>query len=489
MTRPRLRSPRQSLPVQFALELYEFCASLRLAVVLIFASALTLAWATLVESHYGANARVVNYAIYGTWWFAGLNALLGLNVFCAAAIRFPWKKHQTGFVITHAGIILMLLGSWLTHTGGVDANLPVFEGESNFRAYEESQHFELTVAPAPAAYGSGETAQPRVIRVPFVAGPFNWDDYRHLFFFPWSLARRDRGTLYDRDGIRLEVLDYYSDSVQLPVPRLALRVESAAPLDGPAQGAAIVELKVTREADEHLRMRPFGSGDRQTLPRGQEVLFWMTGDQGETDAFRNAQPEGRPSSPGQIVLWCAGKKFALAVDQLGKQQPQPLGDTGFTVELVEFIPDILALKLLVRHGPQPAEPMALLAAAPYANHHDYREGVYGTFWYTPEKNGKGPAADQDSASAQEAAAVGPRIDILQGADRKLYGRTWRQGKLAAVPIPSDGSPVTLFAGTPDRVTIRVEQFTPSPRPDTQLVPLPFVREKMSAPRIARRGCG
>ena len=28
----------------------------------------------------------------------------GTNILCAALIRFPWKKRQTGFVITHAGL-------------------------------------------------------------------------------------------------------------------------------------------------------------------------------------------------------------------------------------------------------------------------------------------------------------------------------------------------------------------------------------------------
>ena len=218
-------------------------------------------------------------------------------VFCAAAIRFPWKKHQTGFVVTHAGIILMLLGSWLSQRGGVDANLPVFEGQSNWRAFEESQHFKLTVTPAAAASGSGQSAEPRVIRVPFFAGPFNWDDYRHLFFFPWSLALRDRGTVYDRDGIKLEVLDYYSDSVQLPLPRLTLRAESESRADDPMQGGTPVELKVPGAAEEGIQLRPFGGGDRQKLPRGQEVVFWMTGDPGEAEAFRNSQPRGPAGQP------------------------------------------------------------------------------------------------------------------------------------------------------------------------------------------------
>src|SRR5690606_24067603 len=99
MASKKLHSPEQPLPVRLALQLYEFSASLKLAVVLIFGCALALAWATFVESEYGTPA--VAHGVYGSWWFALLNLLLAINIFSAAAIRYPWKRYQTGFVITH----------------------------------------------------------------------------------------------------------------------------------------------------------------------------------------------------------------------------------------------------------------------------------------------------------------------------------------------------------------------------------------------------
>ena len=56
--------------------------------------------------------------------------------------------------------------------------------------------------------------------MPFTSGPFNWADYHNgnaLVLLPWSLAHRDQGVLYDRDGIRLEVLDYLSNSEIVPI--------------------------------------------------------------------------------------------------------------------------------------------------------------------------------------------------------------------------------------------------------------------------------
>lgn len=90
---------------------------------MLLATVLTVA--TCLESLYGT--RAVHVLVYGTPWFAGVLFLLGLNVLCAALIRYPWKKGQTGFVFTHLGIITLLLGSVVTQKFGVDANMPVTE--------------------------------------------------------------------------------------------------------------------------------------------------------------------------------------------------------------------------------------------------------------------------------------------------------------------------------------------------------------------------
>ncbi len=108
MARPKLSSPDQSLPIRLLLSLYQALASVYLAVVLLLSLAFVLAWATFVESWYGTEA--VHFAVYDASWFAALLALLGVNVLCAAIIRFPWRRYQTGFVITHAGILGLLVG-------------------------------------------------------------------------------------------------------------------------------------------------------------------------------------------------------------------------------------------------------------------------------------------------------------------------------------------------------------------------------------------
>src|SRR5262249_37433938 len=88
--------------------LFAVLSSLRLAVVLLSLFAACLAGATVLESHHGA--RVAQELVYRAWWFALLLALLAANVLCAALKKYPWRRHQTGFLVTHAGLLVLLAG-------------------------------------------------------------------------------------------------------------------------------------------------------------------------------------------------------------------------------------------------------------------------------------------------------------------------------------------------------------------------------------------
>jgi hypothetical protein len=141
MTFSSLRSTNLSLLWRWLPGLWAILASLQLAVVLIAVDAVVVAWATFVERWYGAAAA--HSDIYDTAWFAGINALLALNVLCALLIRFPWKRRQTGFVVTHLGILVLLAGCLVSRQAGVEAQLPIFEGHTAGRAYHDSSHFDL----------------------------------------------------------------------------------------------------------------------------------------------------------------------------------------------------------------------------------------------------------------------------------------------------------------------------------------------------------
>ncbi len=458
----------------------ELLASLRLAVLLIAAVVVVLAWATIIEQRDGGKAAW--FAIYGAWWFAGLLLFLGVNVLFAALIRFPWKRHQTGFVITHAGILVLLAGCLLTRLEGIDAQMPIYEGTRAHRAFEETQHFELTVTSSGRDSGSSEA---RVIRVPFVAGPFNWDDYADRFWFPWHLARRDRGVVYDAEGIRIEVLDYCSDAQFVPFddekPPLRLQVKVPPPEpSGSAKTAESSWQSVGLVAAPHGRM---DGRNRASLPGGRHIVFWVAGSQAETEAFLDSRPQGPTGDEGLLVIHAAGRRFEFAPESLAPQQRVPLGDTGLELERVPLSRRLVAADLPVVdlriHAPgESAQRMLVMADAPELNRQDSDHAVFATYWRSTKGRGVG----------QPGTMAGPRIDLLQGADRQLYYRTWNAGRIEGPGrVPVDRGEMVAFDQTGQTLRWRVEEFTAQDRPGQRMVRLPFRAKQSSGEktRLAR----
>jgi hypothetical protein len=465
------------------LRLVEALASLYLAVLVISSSAIILAWATYVEREHGTAA--VRFAVYGTWWFAALLGLLGVNVFCAAVVRFPWKRHQTGFVVTHAGILVLLAGCWLSRQGGIDAQMPVFERTTGRVAFEDTQHMELMIYPSGVGR-SGESAGARpaeseteaeaeALDIPLASGPFNWEDFRRLSWFPWHWARRDRGVIYERDGVRLEVLDYLSDSTPEVGGPLKLQFKNVEP----GKEWTAVELAMQDAANPQSPRRRMSLGGRHELPGGQQVVFWVARSQAETDAFLDSRPEGPLGPQGQLVLHAAGRKFTFPVAELEPKTRRPLGDTGLELERAAANPrfaqaDFQLLDLRVHARAGPSKRMLLLADSPEFSQQDDEHGVYGVYWAAPRpaEGGKDAKADRGGA---------PRIDILQGADGKLLYRAWRSPQVEAIAAaPAGGREVASFAGTPQAVLWRLDEFRPHDRPGAMVRPVEFARKKNPA---------
>lgn len=86
-------------------------SSLRSAAALIATLAIVISLGTYYERDIGpVAARVM---IYESWWFGVLFLLLALNIFGAAAVRYPWRRRQVGFVVVHAGLLTIMLGFWM----------------------------------------------------------------------------------------------------------------------------------------------------------------------------------------------------------------------------------------------------------------------------------------------------------------------------------------------------------------------------------------
>ncbi len=102
--------------------------SLKLAVLVILAIAVSLATATILESVY--DTATAQYWVYRSGWFHGVLGLLGINIFCVAISRWPWRVKHVPFLLAHLGILILLFGSWRTEQFGIDGSLRISEGES-----------------------------------------------------------------------------------------------------------------------------------------------------------------------------------------------------------------------------------------------------------------------------------------------------------------------------------------------------------------------
>jgi hypothetical protein len=321
---------------------------------------------------------------------------------------------------------------------------------------------------------------------------------------PWSLAHRDRGILYDRDGIRLEVRDYLSNSEIVDLPCLSVEAAAVSP-DGNAAEPASFHLAVKAGAWPSFAERRYGEGHEEQLPGGTRILFWMSGNEAETAAFQQSAPRGPLGKRGRIVLFAKGQVCDLPLDDWQPGKRRALGDSGCEAELVDFARDQSdVLVRLIIHKGDSTQRMVLSSEFPESfNWQDYADGVFGSYWLArPEKpaatsdskkadtskgaNGKKDPAKSDAPAGNRSdkatdpfanlPRVPPRIDFFQGADHELYLRTWRNGEVRVVGrlrLADGGGRITAFRGTPDALSLKFSDFLPADRPCASARGLPF----------------
>ncbi len=115
--------------------------SLRFAIFLIVSLTVLLSVSTFVESAHGTP--FAQRLIYEADWFDIFLGLVWLNIFCATLTRWPYKKHHTGFIITHIGLLTLLIGALLSRTLGVEGQMALFENEQRNKILQPGYHLLL----------------------------------------------------------------------------------------------------------------------------------------------------------------------------------------------------------------------------------------------------------------------------------------------------------------------------------------------------------
>jgi len=105
-------------------DLWQFihlCGSLRLAMVLLLTIPIACAVATIYESKF--NAQVAQAYVYKAPWFVFWLMVLCINLFAVTLTRWPWRRKHIGFVLTHYGIIILLIGGVVGQKFGFEGSI------------------------------------------------------------------------------------------------------------------------------------------------------------------------------------------------------------------------------------------------------------------------------------------------------------------------------------------------------------------------------
>jgi ResB-like family len=296
--------------------IFKFLASLKLAVILLVALAVILAVATFYESLY--DTKTAQHLVYKSPLFALFLSFIGINLTCSAIMRFPWKKSQTGFVVTHLGIIIILLGSLVTMYKGVDGSVALEEGEIASRVMIDE----------PVLYfGRSLTT---LVEIP---AEYRWnppEPEKTLYSYPLSGEEDMVATIDDYyHHAKSETLYVMSDT-----------------------GMPAAELRLSNEnVDQKLWLTP-ALGQVSLGPA--TLAFSRLPDKTAEDKFREGASE---SSRGIVQLLVEDNPQVVDLDRLTPNQPFPLEYEGATLELLRYLPHATIVdNELVSKSPQPHNP-------------------------------------------------------------------------------------------------------------------------------------
>ncbi|MDP6669582.1 MAG: cytochrome c biogenesis protein ResB [Candidatus Krumholzibacteria bacterium] len=122
--------------------LFRFLASLKITLLLFLVFAVSIAAATFLEGSYGLEGA--RGMVYDALWFEILLAALTINLVALLLLRMPYRRRQTGFVMVHIAVILILLSAGITRFFGYEGNMPIREGQSTDYLYSRLQYIGLS---------------------------------------------------------------------------------------------------------------------------------------------------------------------------------------------------------------------------------------------------------------------------------------------------------------------------------------------------------
>ncbi len=275
--------------------------SLRLAAVLLVLLLVALSLATIYETGHGTEQALHTY--YTAWWFKLLLGLVGLNALTAMLLRFPFSRKQIGFVLTHVGIVVTLVGAAVTERYGISGQVGINDGDT-------VDQFALTGREAVAVTCAADQNTSSLSLAGRIGNPLRATEFRQA-------PELTLGKL------RLEVVRYLPDSDW----------EQQVTDDSPVRQLAVEVALSGGGHDESVWVLAGRGGFLGDI----EVALREVTDQAELDRLLAGPAVGASTSKGQVHIDYQGKTFEFSVEE-GLDHAIPLGETGLTAKLLRYLP-------------------------------------------------------------------------------------------------------------------------------------------------------
>jgi cytochrome c-type biogenesis protein CcsB len=420
---------------------FRLLASLKLAVTLIVLLATVLAAATFVESDQGRD--YARWYFYTQTWFVALLGMLGVNILSATLIRFPWKLPQFGFVVTHAGLLVLLAGSIVTFNYGIDATLSLEEGEAGDHiTVRDLNRFSVQWRPT-----AGQPDRP-VSQFVFTPGPADWSEGKSLL-------------LGEINGVKLRVTRYLAHA----------RPSEEWMADPDGNGVAAMKFSLVgpdnaENIEQWLTASRFGGS---AAVGSAKVEFQQAEADTMVEDFVNPPAKEGLDPQGLLTIHYEGRVTRVPVSKnLGKKVRLEQGDVS--VEIAQYLPNarLQADGRFVTMGEKPRnpvvelrvylpgakEPVRQVAKASFASPGGMHiEKCPVKFWYH-----------------HPAVAAEPAVEFLATSDGKLYCR-FGNGKYESRGEVHAGETLDAWTNT----SVSIVSFVPHARRELIFTPAKVVR--------------
>jgi len=211
---------------------------------------------------------------YGAWWFNILMGLLMVNLTVCTVIRTPWRYFwMWGFLITHSGILTLMIGAAVTFNTKIYGDLQAVEGASYDYFTIEGEN-EILVATSDGAREA----------FPFEANPYRRSTTHKTF------KLKDSPTYIHVDEFLPHVV-YETTYREAPEGRLMV---AEVALHGPDGNPRRLSLRAGSEVEEEpltLLAMPMKASqfERFSGPTGEDGLLTLTigGEMREIDVLKN----------------------------------------------------------------------------------------------------------------------------------------------------------------------------------------------------------